>query len=190
MRAEGGCRVEIQPVTPGSTVPRYPTTCENHPYPDSDPCGNPLLEDSISDDGIPLSKPLKPYIVADFHDYLANLLSRKDLESVMGHCCDDLLASMKRNEQPPTFVSDVFDAEFILTFEGPEAGKLFVDRPGQEQRYLFAINVDFFASEGMTLQMLLVGLLRQHASIYLPIFVINVNICTLLLSSLVQMNLI
>src|SRR6266498_4860165 len=52
---------------PGSTVPQYPTTCENHPYPDSDPCGSPLLKDSISDDGIPSSKPLKPYIVADFH---------------------------------------------------------------------------------------------------------------------------
>jgi hypothetical protein len=136
---------------PGSTVPQYPTTCENHPYPDSDPCGSPLLEDSISDDGIPLSKPLKPYIVANFHDYLANLLSRKDLESVMDHRCDNLMASISRNEQPPSYVSDVFDAEFIRTFEGPEAGKLFVDRPGHEGRYLFAINVDFFASEGMTL---------------------------------------
>jgi hypothetical protein len=87
---------------PGSTVPQYPTTCENHPYPDSDPCGSPLLEDSISDDGVPSSKPLKPYIVADFHDYLANLLSQKHLESVMDHRCDDLMASIRRNEQPPT----------------------------------------------------------------------------------------
>jgi hypothetical protein len=137
---------------PGSTIPQYPTTCKNHPYPDSDPCGSPLLEDSISDDGILSSNPLKPYIVADFHDYLANLLSRKDLESVMDLCCDDLMASIRRNEQPPNYVSDVFDAEFVRTFEGPEAGKLFVDRPDHEGRYLFAINVDFFASEGMTLR--------------------------------------
>jgi hypothetical protein len=137
---------------PGSTVARYPTTCENHPYPDSDPCGSPLLKDSSSDDGIPSSKPLKPYVVADFHDYLANLLSRKDLESVMDRRCDDLMASIRRNERPPNFVSDVFDAEFMRTFEGPEAGKLFIDRPGHEGRYLFAINVDFFASEGMTLR--------------------------------------
>jgi hypothetical protein len=98
---------------PGSTIPQYPTTCKNHPYPDSDPCGSPLLEDSISDDGILSSNPLKPYIVADFHDYLANLLSRKDLESVMDLCCDDLMASIRRNEQPPNYVSDVFDAEFV-----------------------------------------------------------------------------
>jgi len=137
---------------PGSTVPQYPITCENYPYPDSDACGSPLLEDSISDDGVSSPKPLKPYIVADFHDYLANLLSQKDLESVMDRRCDDLVASIRRNEQPPTFVSDVFDAEFMRTFEGPEVGKLFVDRPGQEGRYLFAINVDFFASEGMTLR--------------------------------------
>ena len=90
--------------------------------------------------------------MADFHDYLANLLSRKDLESVMDRRCDDLMASIRRNEQPPNFVSDVFNAEFMRTFEGPEAGKLFIDRPGHEGRYLFAINVDFFASEGMTLR--------------------------------------
>jgi len=40
-------------------------------------------------------KPLKPYIVADFHDYLANLLSQKDLESVIDHRCDDLMASIR-----------------------------------------------------------------------------------------------
>lgn len=136
----------------GSAIPHYPTTCNNCPYPDSDPCGSPLLKDSISDDGIPSSKPLKPYIVPDFHDYLANLLSRKDLESVMDRRCDDIMASIRRNNQPPKYVSDVFDAEFVRTFEGPEAGKLFIDRPGHEGRYLFAINVDFFASEGMTLR--------------------------------------
>jgi hypothetical protein len=136
----------------GSTVPQYPSSCNNCPYPDSDPCGSPLLKDSISDDGTPASKPMKPYVVADFHDYLANLLSRKDLESVMDRRCDDLMASIQRNNQPPNYVSDVFDAEFIRTFEGPEVGKLFVDRPGHEGRYLFAVNVDFFASEGMTLR--------------------------------------
>ena len=62
------------------------------------------------------------------------------------------MASIRRNNQPPIYVSDVFDAEFIRTFEGPEPGKLFIDRPGHEGRYLFAINVDFFASEGMTLR--------------------------------------
>ena len=136
----------------GSTVPQYPTTCNNCPYPDSEPCGSPLLKASISDDGIPSSKPLKPYIVADFHDYLANLLSREDLESVMDRRCDDLMASIRRNSQPPSYVSDVFDAKFLRTFEGPEVGKLFIDRPGHEGRYLFALNVDFFATEGMHLR--------------------------------------
>ena len=75
----------------GSAIPHYPTTCNNCPYPDCDPRGSPLLKDLISDDGIPSSK---PYIVADFHDYLANLLSQKDLESVMDHRCDDVMVSI------------------------------------------------------------------------------------------------
>jgi hypothetical protein len=37
-------------------------------------------------------------------------------------------------------------------FEGSTPGRLFVDRPGKEGRYLFALNVDFFNSEGMTIR--------------------------------------
>ena len=64
---------------PGSTILQYPTTCKNYSHPDSNPCSSLLLKDSILDDRIWLSKPLKPYIVANLHDYLANLLSQKDL---------------------------------------------------------------------------------------------------------------
>ena len=173
----------------GSTVPEYPITWKNCPYPDSDPCSSPILKDSVSDDRIPSSK---PYIVADFHDYLANLLSQKDLESVMDHRCDDVMVSIWQDNQPPNYVSDVFNAKFIRTFEGPQAGKLFIDRPGHEGQYLFAININFFASECMTLQGANTssGVITAVASIYLLIFVINVNICILLLSSLAQMSLV
>ena len=65
--------------------------------------------------------------------------------------CDDLMAFIRQNKQLPNYVSDVFDAKFIQTFKGPEADRNFIDRPGHKGWYLFALNVNFFASEGMTL---------------------------------------
>jgi hypothetical protein len=97
-------------------------------------------------------RPFKPFVVYDFHDYLASLLAQKDLKDVMDKSCDELVASIKKAEPPPDYISDVFHGGFIQTFEGPIAGHLFVDRPGKEGPYLFALNVDFFNSEGMTIR--------------------------------------
>ena len=70
--------------------------------------------------------------MANLHDYLANLLSQKDLENVMDCHCDDLMAFIRQNKQLPNYVSDVFNAKFIQTFKGPEADKKFIDRPGHK----------------------------------------------------------
>ena len=137
---------------PGSHTPSYPATCSNRPYPDAEVCSSSLTEEVIADDGARSSKPLKPFVVYDFHDYLASLLAQKDLEDLMDKCCDDLTASIKKSEPPPDYSSDVFQGEFIRTFQGPVNGRLFVDRPGKEGRYVFALNVDFFNSEGMTIR--------------------------------------
>ena len=133
----------------GSTIPVYPKECDNRPFPDSDPCKTQLVEST--DNGIDLSKPLKPYVYYHFHDYLASLLAQKDLEKLMDQPCDKLMASIKANKPPAAYVSHVFDAEFLRTFEGLTAGCLFVDRPGNEGRYVFALFFDFFQvrTEGM-----------------------------------------
>ena len=133
----------------GSSTPSYPEKCSNWPYPDADVCSTALLEIVTSDDG-PSSKPVKPFVVYDFHDYLASLLARKDLETLMDRRCNDLMASINQNDPPANYISDVFEAEFIRTFEGPNTGKLFVDRPDDDGRYLFAFNIDFFNLEGVT----------------------------------------
>jgi hypothetical protein len=132
---------------PGSNTPSYLTTCSNRPYPDAEVCNAPLLEEMIADDGTKSSRPFKPFVVYDFHDYLASLLAQKDLEDVIDKSCDELVASIKKAEPPPNYISDVFQGEFIWTFEGPTPSRLFVDRLGS----LFALNVDFFNSEGMTI---------------------------------------
>jgi Transposase family tnp2 len=128
----------------GSTVPSYPKECNNLPLAGSNPCRTQLLESS----GDP-PKPLKSYVYYHFHDYLAGLLAQKDLEKIMDQPCDDLMASINANDPPAAYVSDVFDAEFLRSFEGPISGHLFVDRPGNEGRYAFVLFFDFFRTEGM-----------------------------------------
>jgi hypothetical protein len=39
-------------------------------------------------------KPIKPFVYHHFHDYLAGLLSRSNLEQLMDKACDDLMESL------------------------------------------------------------------------------------------------
>ena len=67
----------------------------------------------------------------------------------MDQPCDKLMAFIKANEPSAAYVSDVFDAEFLQTFKGLMASHLFVDRQGNEGRYVFALFFDFFQTEEM-----------------------------------------
>jgi hypothetical protein len=126
-----------------SSIPIYPEKCSNEPKPGSNRCGEPLLEASGTSKTM---EPIKPFVYHHFHDYLAGLLSRPDLEQLMDKSCDNLMDSL---DQPaPTYVGDVFEAEFLRRFEGPKPGTLFIDRQNGG-RYAFSLNVDFFALEGM-----------------------------------------
>jgi hypothetical protein len=124
---------------PRSSGTHYPERCTNKPKPESGECNAPLLEDD---------QPIKTFVYHEFQDYLAGLLSRKDIEEVMDKACDDLKESL---DDRPEFVKGVFEAEFLHNFEGHEEGKLFIDR-GDEGRYAFALNVDFFNVEGMRIR--------------------------------------
>ena len=114
----------------GSNTSSYPATCSNRPYPDADVCGASLLDEALAKNGLTSSKPTKPFLVYNFHDYLARL-AQKDLEDLMDRSCDNVMASIKKNE-PPAYMSDVLHREFIWKFEGPINGRLFIDRPGKE----------------------------------------------------------
>ena len=130
--------------SPGSNVPTYLEFCTHHPTPET-MCGEPLLDICPSGEHIPK----KTFIYHDFNDYLANLLSRRDIEALMDQSCDELVASL--SEPPPHFIKNPFEAQFLREFSGPTPGKLFVDR-GSEGRYTFALHVDFFNPEGMKLR--------------------------------------
>ena len=128
----------------GDRTPKYPSHCMHQPTLESDMCGQLLLRHSQSDLHKP--QPIKPFVYYSFHDYLATLLSRKDLEGLMDKACNDLHSTS--SEPLLEFTLDVWDVEFLRKFEGPENNGLFVAR-GNKGRYLFAFNYDTFNVEGM-----------------------------------------
>ena len=80
-------------------TPQYSIHCMHHPTPESGQCRQPLLRHNKSDPH--KSQPIKPFIYHSFHDYLASLLSCKDLKGIMDKACDDLHAA---SCQPFTWV--------------------------------------------------------------------------------------
>ncbi|KIK35400.1 hypothetical protein CY34DRAFT_96153, partial [Suillus luteus UH-Slu-Lm8-n1] len=123
-----------------SSGARYPPNCSNRPRPEDVPCDEPLLQCSPGG-GL---EPIKTFVYHHFHDYLAGLLSRPELEAIMDSPCDKLLSSI--GNAPPRVIKDVWDADFFRNFEGPTQS-LFIDR-GSEGRFAFTLNVDFFNIEG------------------------------------------
>ena len=93
----------------GDRTPKYTSHCMHQPTLESDVCGQPLLRRSQSDLHKP--QPIKPFVYYSFHDYLATLLSRKDLEGLMDKACNDLHSTSSK--PLPEFTLDIWDVEFL-----------------------------------------------------------------------------
>jgi hypothetical protein len=126
----------------GSCKPIYPESCGNIPIPGEGKCGAVLIAGHDS------SVPLKTFAYHSFHDWLAGLLSHAEFEEAMDGSKKDFMASL---QSAPEFSTSVFDSKFLRTFNGPHPGKLFMDE-GDEGRYAFTLNVDFFNIEGMSVR--------------------------------------
>lgn len=136
------CHCTYKPqVAPGSGAVQYPEACTNISVPELGRCDKPLLQADL--------KPIKTFEYHSFHDYLAGLLSRKDLESLMDQSCKDFEESFQAPR--PALTTGIFEADFVRSFEGPTAGELFLNG-GDEGRYGFSLNVDFFNIEGMRIR--------------------------------------
>jgi hypothetical protein len=124
-----------------SAIACYPSHCINRILgPDgSNICGTPLLETRASQ-----LRPVKPYLVASFADYLARILSDPEVERCSDQACDDAKAAL---HDPPRDTTNIFHAEYMKTFDGPVCGQLFIDR-GNKVRLGFAMHVDFFNLNG------------------------------------------
>jgi hypothetical protein len=169
------CHCTYEPRT-SSGSPIYPPRCNNQPRPGLGTCGQNLLE-RLPNSTLHLRK---VFVYHHFHDYLARLLTRPDIENVMDVRCDQLRDSVAAMDLDPDsfctdhelqqFVKDIFEASFLKAFPGPSGTKLFMDRPGTEGRYAFTLNLDFFAPEGMSVRgaKVSVGLLSM-ACLNLPL---------------------
>jgi len=125
-----------------STNLSYPPLCLNKLAGEDGPqtCGAALLE--IHNDQ---TRPIKPYLVSSFREYLVRLLANKSTEQLCDLACDDALTSLRDGD---TNMNNVFQGKFMRTFEGPVPGKLFIDR-GDKVRLAFAMHVDFFNPNGV-----------------------------------------
>lgn len=134
------CNCTYPPITtPGSSSPVYPSTCSNFPSPDSVMCNTELLRSGT---------PIKPFLHYHFKDYLAGLLSSPTLERLMDDSSDAITRSL--HDPPPQFVSDILEAKYVKELLGPGGAHFFSDRKGKG-RYLFGLNIDFFAPEGLSI---------------------------------------
>ena len=101
----------------------YPERCTNRPKPEGEICNTPLLQKNPEG----CERPIKTFIYHSFADYLAGLLSVH--KAVMDQTCNNCAESLQH--PAPTIMYDVFDAEFIRTFQGPE-GNMFVQWPADK----------------------------------------------------------
>jgi hypothetical protein len=148
-------------------VTTYPRACTNQRLPER-LCGASLVK-TLPDGRL---RPIKIFVYHSFHDFLARLLARPDLEAIMDQRCDDLadIIAMGRqasqtdssgdqimngdcqNNESEKRNSDVFGAKFMKTFRDHTKEFFFVERPNDEGRYVFSMNVDFFNPEGMSVR--------------------------------------
>jgi hypothetical protein len=126
-----------------SATSSYPERCLNRL---AGPHGFTVCNSSLLELHNGQSRPLKPFLMPSFREYLAKLLANKEIERIIDSSCDSAFSSLNDGERP---TNNPFDAEFLRTFEGPIPGQLFIDR-GDKVRLAFAIHVDFFKPNGVT----------------------------------------
>ena len=78
-----------------SSIPIYLDCCSNKPKPYSETCNELLLEALGTHN---TKKPIRPFVYHHFHDYLAGLLSKLDLEQLRDKSCDNLIDSLSQTQ--------------------------------------------------------------------------------------------
>ncbi|KAF7324374.1 hypothetical protein MVEN_02647000 [Mycena venus] len=116
------CHHTHAPINPAAAVPSYSATCVNR-----------VVDKSGARTVIhrpPCSNSL-----------------RSGIEQKCDEACDAAFAALKN--PPPVHSTNIFDSEFMRSFEGPVPGQLFIDRKGGKEgkgrmRLPYAIFLDFF----------------------------------------------
>ena len=111
-------------------VPMYPFTCI------SEPCrGCDLLKLGSTPDGKSVGVPKRPFMMQDFDDFVARLLSRPGMEAAIQRSREHV-----HNET----VHDIINADGIRTIKGPDGIPFLSGGQQNELRLLWCLSVDFF----------------------------------------------
>src|ERR1700761_266927 len=136
------CHHTHPPINPAAAVPSYPETCVNRVV---DKSGARTCSTSLMVNRGGRMRPICSFLSASFIDHIARILSDPDIERLCDKACDDAMAAL---DQPPNpYSTNVFDSDFMKTFEGPVPGQLFIDR-GSRMRLPYALFLDFFNPNG------------------------------------------
>jgi hypothetical protein len=98
-------------------------------------------------------RPIKPFVYPDFTDHLASVLSDPEIAALCNAACDKAWEAVQATVSmggpvSPEEVNNVFEAEFLRSFDGPVPDQLFINRGGR-MRLAFQILLDFFNPHGM-----------------------------------------
>ncbi|KAF7330467.1 hypothetical protein MVEN_02485900 [Mycena venus] len=115
----------------------YLSVCDNYVLePDGQrQCSKPLLEDRNGK-----LRPIKPFLYVSFMDHLARLLSDPQIEEMCDRVCDMAMASI--GDPPPEFIHNIFEGDFMRTFQGPDSQRLFIDRGTRMRLALEVLRID------------------------------------------------
>ncbi|KAK0184052.1 hypothetical protein F5146DRAFT_1006939 [Armillaria mellea] len=121
------CNACYEPIyiTPLALSPSYPSHCEKkNPGPSGlVVCSASLLK--CGKDSIP--KPQKPFLMALLQDFIAQMLADPNIEILCDKACDDAMESLKNPGNPQRDMKNVFKADFMHQFKGPDGQTLFID---------------------------------------------------------------
>lgn len=133
-------------VTPLASSPSYPSHCEKkNPGPSGlVVCGASLLKGGK--DGA--LKPQKPFLMASLEDFIGRTLADSNIEMLCDKACDDAMESLNNPTDPRRDTKNVFEADFMHQFKGPDGRTLFIDRKGKV-RLALALQMDFLNPNGI-----------------------------------------
>lgn len=129
------CSFTHPPAYPNDTThPVYPTICLEKRASSEEPYGASLLS---------YGKPLKRYEYYPFYDWFGRFLALPGIEEYGNKFCDTISSHVSI----PSDKFDETDGRFVHEFRAHD-GQLFVANRGNEGRWFFILNADFFNVEG------------------------------------------
>ena len=116
----------------------YPERCAFKKYQGGKPCGH-LLVKVEKHGGTKVTQPIKPFVVQDYGDFVAGLLSRPGMEEAMER---GTLLNDKHQ------LWDIKDGTAITEVQGPD-GKVFMDGlKRSDLRLAWSLSIDWFNPQG------------------------------------------